>query len=308
MAKIVVIGSLNMDLVARAPKIPIPGETVLGSTFNTFPGGKGANQAVSAARQGAEVVFVGRVGADAFGRQLVEGLRVEGIDTQSIGITETTSSGVALITVDAAGQNNIVIVPGANHQLTPEDIEQASLAFEQADALLLQLEIPLETVQAAARQAKKQGVKVILNPAPAQALPADLLSLVDVIVLNESESALLSGLPVETLEQAETATCALIKQGLGCVVLTLGANGALLLTNAQPAIYEPGFPVEVVDTTSAGDAFTGAFAVALAAGLPPEKALRRGCAAGSLAVTRPGAQPSIPTAAEVDQFLVSGQP
>lgn len=308
MAKIIVVGSINMDLVVRAPKIPIPGETVLGSAFHTFPGGKGANQAVSAARQGAEVFFVGRVGADAFGHQLVHGLGADGVTTEQISVDETTSTGVALITVDAAGQNNIVVVPGANHQLTPEHIEQTSLAFAQADALLLQLEIPLETVQAAARQAKKQGVKVILNPAPAQALPADLLSLVDVLVLNESEAALLSGLPAETLEQAETAAGALIKQGIGCVVLTLGANGALLLTGAQPAIHQPGFPVEVVDTTSAGDAFIGAFAVALADSLPPEKALRRGCAAGSLAVTRPGAQPSIPTAAKVDQFLVSGQP
>lgn len=301
MAKIVVVGSLNMDLVVRAPKIPVPGETILGSAFDTFPGGKGANQAVSAARQGAEVVFIGRVGDDTFGRQLTAGLDSEGISTHWIGVE--TSTGVALITVDADGQNNIVVVPGANHRLTLEHIKQANSAFYQANALLLQLEIPLETVQAAARQAKNQGVKVILNPAPAQVLHADLLSLVDVLVLNESEAALLSGLPVKTPEQAESAARAFLDQGIGCVVITLGAHGALLLTNQQPAIHQPGYQVEVVDTTSAGDSFIGAFAVALADDLPLEKALRRGCAAGSLAVTRAGAQPSIPTAVEIDQFL-----
>ena len=302
-AGIVVVGSLNMDLVVRAPHIPVPGETVLGSDFGTFPGGKGANQAVAAARQGARVTFVGRVGADAFGQQLVTGLEAEGIDTRYVGVEEDAATGVALITLDSAGENSIVVAPGANHALTCRHIQESEAAFRGADLLLLQLETPLASVQTAAQQAKAHGVGVVLNPAPAQALPPGLLALVDVLIPNETELALLTGLPVDSLERIEDAARTLLVQGVGSLVVTLGGRGALTLEQNQPAIHVPAFAVEVVDSTAAGDSFAGAFSVALAEGTSLHAAAGRGCAAGALATTRLGAQPSIPTKAEVDQLM-----
>jgi ribokinase len=303
MAMIVVVGSINMDLVVRAPHIPIPGETVLGSDFGTFSGGKGANQAVAAARQGANVTFLGRVGRDAFGQQLVAELQDGGVDTRYIGVDEITATGVALITLDQAGENCIVVASGANHRLTPEHVRAAAGVFSGADALLLQLETPLETVIAAAEQAKAQRVNIILNPAPAQALPEALLSLVDVLVPNESELSLLSGLPIDTPEQIEIAARDLLARGVSCVVVTLGERGATFVERDGSASHVPSFAVEVVDTTAAGDSFVGAFSVALAEGLPLHTAVRRGCAAGALAVTHLGAQPSIPTRSEIDQLM-----
>jgi len=305
MVRIFVIGSINMDLVVRAPHIAIPGETVLGSDFGTFPGGKGANQAVAAARQGASVTFVGRVGRDAFGQQLVTRLKAEGIETRHISVDETTATGVALITLDKAGQNSIVVAAGANHKLTPEHIWETEAVFSGVNVLLLQLETSLDTVVAAAECAKIHGVKVVLNPAPAQHLPEGLLRLVDVLIPNESEIALLTGLPVETLEQVETATRNLLARGVECVVVTLGARGALLVPADQPAIHIPSFPVQVVDTTAAGDSFVGAFAVALGEGLSFEEAVKSGCAAGSLAATGLGAQPSIPYRVQINQLIRS---
>ena len=303
MAKIIVVGSLNMDLVVRAAKIPIPGETVLGNDFGTYPGGKGANQAVAAARQGAEVTFIGRIGADAFGEQLLRGLQAEGIITEHIGSDEAAPTGVALITVDAEGENNIVVVPGANHKLTPAQIRVAESAFVDADVLLLQLETPLETAIAAAELAKSRGVKVVLNPAPAQPLPEALLSLVDILIPNETELSLLTGLQADTLEQVTIAARALLAQGPESVVVTLGARGALWVPADQPEIHVPSFPVKVADSIAAGDSFVGAVAVALADESSLKYATQRGCAAGALATTRPGAQPSIPTKAEIDQFM-----
>jgi ribokinase len=303
MAKIIVVGSINMDLVVRAPHIPIPGETVLGSDFGTFPGGKGANQAVAAARQGASVAFIGRVGDDAFGSQLVAGLQAEGVDVQEISVDKNAATGVALITLDEAGQNSIVVASGANYSLEPEKIRVAENAFQDADMLLLQLESPLETVIAAAEVARRHSVRVVLNPAPAQPLPDEFLSMVDVLIPNESETALLTGLPVETLAQAETAAREILGQGVGCIVFTLGSQGALLVQHGRPAVHIPGFPVSVVDTTAAGDSFVGAFSVALAAGSDLESAVQRGCAAGALTTTRMGAQPAIPTKAEIEEFL-----
>lgn len=303
MSNIIIVGSINMDLVVRAPHIPIPGETVLGDDFATFPGGKGANQAVAAARQGANVSFVGRVGADAFGSKLVEGLQSEGINTRHIGVDPAASSGVALITLDAAGQNSIVVASGANYKLTPEHILAAEKAFDGADVLLLQLESPLETVIAAAELGSNYAVKVLLNPAPAQPLPEELLALVDVLIPNESETALLTDHTVNTLDQAESAARKIINQGVGYVVVTLGSRGALLVEQNQPAVHVHTFPVEVVDTTAAGDSFVGAFSVALASGLDLQRAVQYGCAAGALAVTRLGAQPSIPTKTETEGML-----
>ena len=308
MAKIIVVGSLNMDLVAHTPRIPTPGETVLGSDFGTFSGGKGANQAVAAARQGAEVAFIGRVGSDAFGQQLLAGLQAEGIDTRHIGRDENAPSGVALITLDANGQNTILVASGANLLLKPAHLRAAEGIFAGADILLLQLEIPLETVMAAAQQAKTHGLKVILNPAPAQSLPEDLLSLVDVLIPNESETALLTGLPVDTVARVEAAAQKLLEHGAGCVIITLGERGALLVSAGQPAAPIPSFAVKVVDTTAAGDSFVGALAVALASGSSLMVAVQRGCAAGALAATRLGAQPSLPTKTEVDYFLLLHAP
>ena len=303
MAKIIVAGSLNMDLVVQAPKIPIPGETVLGHDFGTFPGGKGANQAVAAARQGAEVTFVGRVGADAFGEQLLAGLGSEGIETRWIGTDSNAPTGVALITLDAEGQNSIVVASGANHQLLPEHISAAKRAFSEADLLLLQLETPLPTVMAAARRAKLLGLKVVLNPAPAQPLPQELMALVDVLIPNESETALLTGMSIDSLQEAATAAQELLTFGVDCVVMTLGDQGALIVQPDQAPIQVPSYQVEVVDTTAAGDSFVGSFAVALATGQSLETAVQRGCGAGALATTRLGAQPSIPTQKQVDDLL-----
>lgn len=307
MATIAVVGSVNMDLVVQTPRLPAPGETVLGGAFDTFPGGKGANQAVAAARQGAQVIFIGCVGQEAgsaaFGARLAAGLQVEGVDTRFLYRQEQAASGVALITVDAAGQNTIVVAPGANFMLTPALVQSAWEHIPPPQVLLLQLEIPLETVLAAARLARRAGTQVVLNPAPAQPLPAELLALVDVLIPNEHEAALLAQMPVETLEQAENAARKLLAQGAGCVVITLGARGALLVSAPGPVVHVPAYRVQVVDTTAAGDAFAGALAVALAEGLPLRSAVQRGCAAGALSATQPGAQPSLPTREAVERRM-----
>lgn len=292
-AKIVVVGSLNMDLVVRTPRIPKPGETIIGHDWRMVPGGKGANQAVAAARLGAQVAMVGRVGSDAFAPPLLANLAANRVDHTGVAQDADAATGVALIEVDDAGQNSIVVVSGANAQLRPADVEAAAAAIAAAQVLLLQLESPLDTVLSAAQLACTQGVTVILNPAPAQALPAELLQAVDVLIPNESETSLLTGLPVDSLPEAATAAQALLAKGVSTVVLTLGARGALL-AQAQGQAYFPAFPVTPVDTTAAGDAFVGGLAVALAEGRPLAEAVRWGNAAGALATTRLGAQPSLP--------------
>lgn len=305
MANILVLGSVNMDLVVRTTHIPLPGETVLGSDFRTFPGGKGANQAVAAARQGAKVAFIGRVGRDDFGQQLMEQLKSEGIDIQNISIDDTAPSGIASITLDENGENCIVVAPGANYTLTTTHIDRAEKVFKSADILLTQLEIPLEVIISAAKKASEQGLKIVLNPAPARILPEELLRLVDVLIPNENECEILSGLPVNTLADIEEASLFLLNQGVGCVIVTMGSRGAFFKQSDQCGIHVPAFNVDVVDTTAAGDSFVGSLVVALAEGESISRAVRRGCAAGALATTRLGAQPSIPTKDEVYQFLES---
>lgn len=301
--RITVVGSLNMDLVAPAPKIPAPGETVIGGDLQTFPGGKGANQAVAAARLGAQVALVGRVGDDAFGAELRRILVADGVDVACVWETAVTPSGVALIVVDAQGQNSIVVAPGANMRLTPADVEAAAPVIQQAQALLLQLETPLETVWRAAELARAAGVAVILNPAPARPLPAELLALVDILIPNESETAALTGLPAGSAAELAAAAAHLRAQGVGAVILTLGGRGALLATG-NGARHFPAFPVaQVVDTTAAGDAFVGGLATAVASGLPIETAIIWGNAAGAIAVTRAGAQPSLPTREECEKMV-----
>lgn len=301
-AKIAVVGSLNMDLVVRAPHMPIPGETVIGSDFRTIPGGKGANQAVAAARLGAEVTMIGRVGDDDFGRAQLRNLGELSIDTTHVVVDSEAATGIALITLDANGQNSIVLAPGANMRLTKEDINAAQGAIVWSDVLVLQLENPLEVVVHAIDIAYAEGVKVILNPAPARSIPKETLAKLDYLIPNESETALLTGVEVADLDSAKEAAERLREEGVGTVILTLGDRGAFL-SSAKESVHIPGYEVEVVDTTAAGDAFVGGLAVALAQGQNLAEAVRYANAAGALAVTRLGAQPSLPTRQEVEEFM-----
>lgn len=294
---IVVVGSINMDLVVRAPRHPQPGETILGTDFQTFPGGKGANQAVAAARLGGQVKMVGRVGNDPFGDSLLNTLQQDRVDTSTVLRTEGTASGVALITVADTGQNNIVVVPGANALLKPEDIQAARSVFEGASVVLLQLEIPLNTAKEAIHVAREHGARVILNPSPAQSLGPDLLAQVDYLVPNEYELSLLTG-----MQPGSIAADMLKSLGIRCLIVTLGVDGVLVLED-EFTYHIQSHRVPVIDTTAAGDAFAGAFAVALSEGLTTQSAAAYGNAAGALAVTKAGAQPSLPTRETLDNFL-----
>ena len=293
MARVVVVGSINMDLVTLAPRFPGPGETLLGERFLTIPGGKGANQAVAAARLGAEVTLVGALGDDAFGHQLRAGLAREGIALDHVLQVEHVGSGTASITV-ADGENSIVVVPGANARVSPAQVEKASEAIGRAEAVLVQMEIPLETVEATLRLGHRQGVPVILNPAPAQKLPTEWLKLARYVTPNQHELATLLG------ADAGADFRALMRQAPCPVVLTRGDEGAWYREDGEP-VHQPGFAVEVIDTTGAGDTFNGALAVFLTDGLP--NAVRKACAAAALSVTRLGAQGGMPTREELDAWL-----
>jgi ribokinase len=294
---IVVVGSLNMDLVVRAPRHPQVGETIIGSDFGTYPGGKGANQAVAAARLGGAVKMIGRVGQDDFGQALLRNVSDNGVDTTFILRDPLSATGVALITVDDAGQNTIVVASGANARLTPEDVARAETAFEGASVLLLQLETPLLTISAAIQLAQRYGLRVVLNPAPAQKIDAGLLAAADYLIPNQTELALIAG-----LQPLDEAVAVLQRWGVPNLIVTLGEQGVLIAEGGRQTRL-PAHPVEVVDTTAAGDAFVGAFAVALTQGLSTQESAAWGNAAGALAVTRPGAQPSLPNRAELDEFL-----
>jgi len=304
-ASIAVVGSLNMDLVIRSPHIPRPGETVIGGEFHTVPGGKGANQAVAAARLGAQVSMVGRVGHDAFGGVLLENLDADGIDHTFVIQDGEAATGVALIVVDDNGENSIVVSSGANMRLSPADVEAAEAVIAAAALLILQLEVPLESVIRSAELARTHGVRVVLNPAPARPLPARLLSMIDVLVPNETEAALLADLPVGTQDEAQKAAEALLRSGVGAVILTLGERGALPAGGGETRVY-PAFDVQPVDTTAAGDAFVAGLAVALAEGKGLSEAVRWGNAGGGLAATKLGAQPSLPTRGALERLLSDG--
>ncbi len=299
---ILVVGSSNTDMIIRVPHIPKPGETVLGRGFSMAAGGKGANQAVAAARAGGRVTFVARVGDDVFGERALANFRTDGIDAGFVFRTPGTSSGVALINVDERGENAISVASGANAALTVVDLEKARPAFETAGIVLLQLESPLAVVVETIRRAKAVGVPVILNPAPARLLDDGLLSLVSFLTPNEHEAALLAGIPVEIESGAREAAARLRARGAGCVIITLGDQGAF----ASSAEFEgpvPAFKVDPVDTTAAGDVFNGALAVSLAEREPLAQALRFASAAAAISVTRFGAQPSAPTRSEIEAFL-----
>lgn len=300
--KILVIGSSNTDMIIKVPRIPHPGETVLGGEFITAAGGKGANQAVGAARAGGAVTLIARVGDDMFGRRAVEGLQKDGICVDHVVRCPQSPSGVALILVQAGGQNSIAVAPGANAKLSPADVHRAVAAFHGATAVLLQLETPLATVADAAELATHHQVPVILNPAPAQPLPNDLLQRVSILTPNEAEATALSGIEVHDEATAAQAAARLRHRGVATVIITLGALGAFV-AGAKVQQLVPGFRVKAVDTTAAGDVFNGALAVALGEGKPMLEAVHFANAAAAISVTRLGAQPSAPTRLEIDRFL-----
>jgi ribokinase len=293
-----------MDLVTRAPRLPKGGETLIGESFATVCGGKGANQAVAAARLGARVSMIGCVGNDAYGEALRGALLAEQIDCQAVS-TVDGSSGVALIVVDDSSQNSIVIVPGANGALTAEAIDRFDSVIQAADVLICQLEVPDASVGHALKRGRELGKTVILNPAPVSCpLPSDWYASIDYLIPNESEASALSGLAVVSLETAQAAATCLIALGVGKVIITLGAQGSLF-TDGQRFEHFPAPAVKAVDTTAAGDTFVGGFAAALAAGKDEAQAIRFGQVAAALSVTRAGAQPSIPVLSEVQAFKTS---
>ena len=299
--RVVVVGSANTDMVVRVPHLPGPGETLLGGAFSMGAGGKGANQAVAAARLGAVTTFIGCVGTDSFGDLIALNLENEGIDTQFLIRDPDAATGVALITVDHEfGENIIVVAPGANAKLSPALLDLAAAAIRNADILVCQLEIPMETVHAALQIARSAGVRTILNPAPAQALSDALLSLVSVLTPNQTEAALL----LDTDFDPSAAAIHLRQRGAENVVVTLGAAGARVVTASENTSVPAFAPEEVVDTTAAGDCFTGALAVALGEGQPLEQAVKFANAAASLSVETEGAQPSLPNRLAVNKRLL----
>ncbi len=302
MAEIIVVGSLNADLVVRSPRFPAPGETILGEDLATIAGGKGANQAVAAARLGAGVAMIGCVGADTFGATLIENLRQNHVDARHVLRDGSAATGTAIIVVDSNGENSIILSPGANARVSENDIEPAT--FADAKLLLLQLEIPMEAVLHAARLAQGKRVRVILNPAPAREIPDELLKMADYILPNETELGLLTGMKTTDKSSLEAAGRVLLARGAGNVIVTLGAKGALIM-GKHSKHYVPAYKVKPVDTTGAGDAFIGGMAFALLRRKSLKDAVKYGCACGALAATKFGAQPSLPTAQEVKDFLRS---
>jgi ribokinase len=306
--KITVIGSSNTDLVAKVPRMPAPGETILGAEFITAPGGKGANQAITVARLSGEVTFITKLGKDAFGDQMIENFKRDGLITTFVFRDEKAPSGVALIFVDEAGENTIAVASGANANLSKEEIDQAKTAIESADAVLLQLEVPLQAVERAIFIASAANIPIILNPAPAQPpSPIFLNNRLTFLTPNEVEASLLTGIQVKDEVSAEKAGRELLKYGISHVILTLGSLGAMLV-NTEKSVRIPTKQVEAVDTTAAGDVFNGAFTYAIAKGEEIENAIRYANAAATLSVTRMGAQPSIPTADEVLKFISTSIP
>lgn len=304
MKNILVVGSSNTDLIIKVPEIPRPGETLLGGQFQTFPGGKGANQAVAAARAGGEVVFIAAVGDDAYGSEAIRGYKEDKINTEDIKVCKGVPSGIAMITVSHKGENAITVASGANGELNPADLEEAEEAFVETDYMLVQLETPLETVRKAVELCAEFDTRVILNPAPAAELSDEILGKVDIITPNETEAEKLTGTKVENESSAILAADALHKNGIGTVIITMGSQGAFLSDTASGIKKMiPGFSVKAVDTTAAGDVFNGQLAVGLAEGLGLEEAILLAHSAAALSVQKLGAQSSIPRREETNSFL-----
>lgn len=304
---VLVFGSINMDLVARSPRLPVPGETLTGHNFFTAPGGKGANQAVAAARLGAPTKMIGRVGSDVFGDDLLDSLGSAGVQTEAV-YKNDGSSGVALITVDDAGENMIVIVPGANGAVGQEDVARLKDLLDDASVLLLQLEVPLPAVIAAAKAAHTAGATVVLDPAPApEQLPAELYPFLDIITPNEVEAGQLTDMTIRGPADAARAAKVLRRRGVNTAIIKLGARG-VYCESPDGHFETPSFTVTAVDTVAAGDAFNGGLATALAAGHDLRTAVRWGAAAGALSVTKEGAQPSMPDRETFDAFLQGNRP
>ncbi|HEY4110595.1 ribokinase [Puia sp.] len=296
--KIVVVGSSNMDMVVKTDHIPAPGETVLSGSFFMNPGGKGANQAVAVARLGGEAVFISKMGNDVFGKQFSQLFSEEGIDTRYLVSDEDLPSGVALITVDEAGENSIVVASGANAALEGKDIDSALEQIASAAILLVQLEIPMKTVDYVVKFAAGKGVKVILNPAPANTLSQELLECVYILTPNKKEASMIAGIDVTDMESAKEAARIICAKGARNVVVTMGSLGALIYTNETFSVVAAR-QVETVDTTAAGDVFNGALAVAVSEGKSLEEAVDVACEAAAISVTRLGAQSSIPYRTEL---------
>jgi len=303
---IVVVGSINLDLVAAAPNIPVAGETISGTSFQTFPGGKGANQAVAASRLGHCVHMVGKVGNDAFGAQLRANLETAGVQTNAVE-TANTTSGIAQIVTAANGENVIVVVPGANAEVSPLDLDKHIEVIQSADMVLAQLEIPMETMLHLGEIVRREDLRLMLDPAPAQAIPELLLRSVEWLTPNESEACILLGLPVQALRASELGQCADKLLGRCCrnVALKLGKRGCYLALSSGERISLPAYEVKAVDSTAAGDAFNGAFAVALSEGKDAVESATWASAVAAISVTRVGAQPSMPTREMVAQFVTS---
>jgi ribokinase len=300
--KIVVVGSSNTDMIVKLSHLPRPGETVINGSFAMAAGGKGANQAVAAARAGGDVTLLTKVGNDLFGSHALEAFRSDGINVEHVGIDASRPSGVALIFVDEQGENSIGGASGANGEFHPSDLSQALDIITSADILLVQLEIPIATVEAAIRCAAQAGVQVILNPAPARKLDTDVLQYVSVLTPNQAEAEMLSDTTIVGDESLETATKVLLSKGVGAVAITLGARGALLADHEMFEII-PSFSVQSVDTTAAGDVFNGALAVSIGEGSDLREAVRFANAAAALSVQKLGAQPSAPRRTEILDFL-----
>lgn len=302
MSKVIVVGSSNTDMVIKSERLPVPGETILGGDFIMNPGGKGANQAVAAARLGGDVVFIAKVGDDVFGREAVAGFEKDGIDTSLISVDADHASGAAVIMVDEAGENCISVASGANFALGPDDVKSVSEKLYEDAVLLMQLETPLETVIEAAQLGREKGMIIILNPAPAQKLPDELVSKLDLITPNETEAELLTGIEVKNVAGAEKAAEVLQNMGVGAVIITMGSDGAYLRCPDFTGII-PVERVQCVDTTAAGDTFNGALSVGIARGMALPDAVKFANAAATISVQRMGAQTSVPTLREVEVCL-----
>ncbi len=306
--RVAVLGSINLDLAIQCAHLPMPGETVIAESLREVSGGKGANQAVAAARLGADVAMIGRVGGDDAAVSLLKNLQAEGIDTEHVSRPDSDaeesdiSSGIAVVMVEQSGENSIVVVPGANGIVSVEDIDRAAATIQQNDVLLVQLEIPVETVMYACRMARQAGVRVILDPAPApRNVPAHFFD-VDLICPNQSEAASLLGQSVNSITEAKAASDGLIRKGARNAIITMGKQGAVLHDGTDITVVPP-CAVEAVDSTAAGDAFAGALAVYWSESASLEEATRFACAAGALAASKPGAQPGMPGRSEVEQFM-----